>query len=285
MSRGNKQRPRDAAPRMRSLVAADQEGGLTVFPAVSGSLVKDDDRRRDRSEAGSLPSGLRPGVHVQQPVFEIGPCPAPLRERAEDLLQQRKLLVVRGQLGLQRLYAASLGGDAVGDRGHLRRRKGARRRKCAVDRREAPAESAEVPHPLGDRPKLTNEFLNRAGDHTGCALLIVGHRRNPFREARARYHHANVPDRHKLMRTRVGQRPGRPGMRRVVRSATTGGSSVYRMERWCRCRPIVQKTTKSQIARITADVREIKIPFFTKRAVSRFFRQTGRGGWLAPGAL
>jgi hypothetical protein len=44
-----------------------------------------------------LSSGLRPGGHVQQPLFEIGPCPAPLRHRAEDLLKHRKLLVVRGQ--------------------------------------------------------------------------------------------------------------------------------------------------------------------------------------------
>jgi hypothetical protein len=72
---------------------------------------------RHRLTGSRLSSGLRPRAHIQQPLFEIGPCLAPRRERAEDLLQHRKLLVERGQLDPQRLYAASLGGDAVGDRG------------------------------------------------------------------------------------------------------------------------------------------------------------------------
>jgi hypothetical protein len=73
---------------------------------------------------GDEPLGLLPGsgtaAQVQQPLFKLGPGPAPLRERAEDLLQHRKLLIEGGQLGFQRRDAAPLRGDAVGDRGHLR---------------------------------------------------------------------------------------------------------------------------------------------------------------------
>ena len=52
--------------------------------------------------------GLRPAARAQQPLFKLCQLVAPLCERAEDLLEHRKLLVKRGQLGFQRFDAAPL---------------------------------------------------------------------------------------------------------------------------------------------------------------------------------
>ena len=86
-------------------------------------------------------------------------------------------------------------------------------------------------------------------------LLIVGHRRNPFRGARGRCHHAERSDHPKLMLTMAGQRPGIPRVRCAVRwpvaSQAVAGHFRWtapcrrraaqpptgRMERWCRCLP------------------------------------------------
>jgi hypothetical protein len=97
----------DPAPVMD--IRLDQNG--------TGGLRDSLNRRR---ELAGLPASLRPLAHVQELLLKIGPRPAPLRERAEDVFQQRELLVKRRQLGLQRTYAAPLGGDAVGDRRYLR---------------------------------------------------------------------------------------------------------------------------------------------------------------------
>ena len=49
--------------------------------------------RASRLDRAGLVSGRRPAAHVQQPLFEICPRPAPLRERGQDLLHRRELLV------------------------------------------------------------------------------------------------------------------------------------------------------------------------------------------------
>jgi len=126
-------------------------------------------------------------AHIQQPLFQLGPRAAPLGERAEELLQYRKLLVEGGQLGFERLDAPSLRGEAAGDRGQLRRRKGARQRKRAGRQRPARTESGQAFQPLSHGAELGDEIVNQARGQTGCALLITGcallivsHRPSPF---------------------------------------------------------------------------------------------------------
>ena len=89
-----------------------------------------------------------------------------------------------GQLGFQRLDAPSLRGDAVGDRRQLRRRQSTGQRKRAGRRREARTESGQALHLLGYPAELSDEFLDQAGNHAGCALPILGHRLSPFRGCR-----------------------------------------------------------------------------------------------------
>ena len=163
---------------------------LDAFAAGRGSVLD-----AVTVTAGLAPA-LRPAAHVEHALFKIRPCPAPLPERAEELLQRSKLPVVGGQLRFQRRDAASLCGDAVGDRGHLRRRKAARKRKYASGPRQTSARSGEALQPPGDLAELADIFLNQAGNHAGCAVLILGHRRNPFRQARSgRCLHAIMPGR------------------------------------------------------------------------------------------
>ena len=48
----------------------------------------------------------------------------------------------------------------------------------------------------GDPAELADVFLDQAGNHAVCAPLILGHRRNPFWQARSsRCLHAIIPDR------------------------------------------------------------------------------------------
>jgi len=54
-------------------------------------------------------------MHGQQPLFKLCPCPAPFRERTQDLLEHPKLLIEGGQLSLQRLDAAPLRCDTGRD--------------------------------------------------------------------------------------------------------------------------------------------------------------------------
>ena len=109
-----------------------------------------------------------PAAHGQQPLFKLCPRPAPLCQRAQDLLQHRELLIEGGQLCFQRLDAAPLRPDAGRDRRQLRRRKGARQREPARCRRAVLTGSGQAFQPLGDRAELSDEVLNQTGHLVRC---------------------------------------------------------------------------------------------------------------------
>ena len=136
-----------------------------------------------------------PAAHGQQPLFKLCPRPAPLCQRAQDLLQHRELLIEGGQLCFQRLDAAPLRPDAGRDRGQLRRRKGARQREPTGCRQAAFAESGQVFQPFGDRAELSDEVLHQAGHHARCALLILSHRLVLSGKRGSACHHAIIPGR------------------------------------------------------------------------------------------
>src|ERR1039457_6065259 len=133
------------------------------------------------SRTVGLSFSLRPTTHVRQPLLQDGPGPAPLGERLEDLLQDRELLVERGQLGLKSLDASSLRGNAGGDRLQLRRRRGARRqpgrqRRQGRRRWAGPTQPGQAIQPLGGSAELSDELLHQVRNFDGRALLIIGHR-------------------------------------------------------------------------------------------------------------
>jgi hypothetical protein len=66
----------------------------------------------------------------------------------------------------------ALGGDAIGDGSHLRRRETARRRRCSGRRWPRLVRSSSL---FGGRAELADEFLDQGGNRTGRALFIVGH--------------------------------------------------------------------------------------------------------------
>jgi hypothetical protein len=65
-------------------------------------------------------------------------------------------------------------------RGQLRRGKGAGQRERAGCQRAARTVSGQVFQSLGHGAELGDEVLNQAGDHAGCALLVISHRPGPF---------------------------------------------------------------------------------------------------------
>lgn len=113
----------------------------------------------------------------------------------------------RGQLGFQYLDAAPLRGDAVSDRCQLRGRKCARRRKCAGCQGGF-TDSGQVLQPFGYPAELSNEFLDQAGNHARCTVLIIGHRLRSFREAIIRScRHVIIPGPRRVRLTTAGQTP------------------------------------------------------------------------------
>ena len=108
--------------------------------------------------------GFRRLPLAEQPLFKLCPGATPLRERAEDLLQHCQLPIERRQLGLQRLDAAPLRGDALSDRLQLRRRQGTRQRERARHRRQPRTGSGQALQPAGDGAQLSNELLGQAGN-------------------------------------------------------------------------------------------------------------------------
>ena len=254
----------------------------TRFAAGRGSLLD-----AVTATAGLAPA-LRPAAHVEHALFKIRPCPAPLPERTEELLQRSKLPVVGGQLSFQRLDAASLRCDAVGDRGHLRRRKAARKRKYASGPRETSASSGEALQPPGDLAELADIFLNQAGNHAVCAVLILGHRRNPFRQAPSgRCLHAIMPGRVRVTLPPVDQRfnllqlacPRRArcaSQASAEPTARAGGNLPFAQVSRARVRAVAEPTARAGG----------NLPFAqASRARIRAIRATGRPGTASRGEL